>query len=175
MHSTLKLRGQALGLLSMLAVQFILGMILNLFVQLPKTHPGISGGYLSRSIHGFGWAITIGGGIALFLHVIVAIGLLLGSFSLLVRAAAAKSGSWLLTSIIGALGVLAALTNGLAFLGYNSDVNSFVMAVGFIVAAVSYTTALSFVANPALISEAKAEDAEHHTHGFFGRFRTSHG
>lgn len=158
----------------MLALQFLLGMILNLFVQLPTTHPGTSGAYISRSLHGFGWAITIGGGIVLFLHVIVAIGLLLASLSLVVRAAATKSGSWLLTSIIGALGVLAALTNGLAFLGYNSDVNSFVMAVGFMVAAVSYTTALSFAMSPAQASKAKLEEAKHTGH-FFGRFRTSHG
>jgi hypothetical protein len=130
--------------MGMLSVQFILGMILNLFVTLPKTHPGQTGNYFNRAVHGFGWAITNGAGIALLLHVIVAIGLLLGSLSLVVRTIYAKSGYWITISVIGALGVIVALTNGLAFIGYNSDATSFVMAMGFIAAAIAYSTGLAW-------------------------------
>lgn len=144
MNSRAKLRGQALGLLSLLGIQFVLGMVLNLFVQLPKTHPGITGSYISRALHGFIWALTNGAGVILLLHVVVAVGLLLGSLTLVIRTLITKDRSWIRVSIIGALGVLAALTNGLAFLGYNNDVNSFVMALGFMVAATSYSTALAF-------------------------------
>jgi len=156
---TAKLRGQSFGLLIMLAVQFALGMALNLFVKLPKAHPGQTGGYFARTVHGFGWAITNGGGIVLILHVIVAIGLLLASLALLARAIASQSRSWTVAGLIGFLGIVAALTNGLAFIGYNSDITSYVMAMGFIVAAVSYSAALSFAAVPAKAAKPAGQKA----------------
>ncbi len=85
----------------------------------------------------------------MLLHVLVAIGLLLGSLSLLGQAIVIKNRAWVITSAVGVLGVITALTNGLAFIGYNKDVNSFVMAMGFLAAAVAYSTALSFGVNVA--------------------------
>src|SRR5437764_9678868 len=101
MNKQEQMRRQAIGLLSMLGIQFILGMILNSFVTLPKTHTGTTGNYFSRAVHGFGWAVSNGGGIILLLHVIVAIGLLLGSLSLLIRAISLKSQSWITGAVIG--------------------------------------------------------------------------
>jgi glucan phosphoethanolaminetransferase (alkaline phosphatase superfamily) len=124
------LRRQSLGLLTMLSIQFILGMLLNLFVDLPKNAS-------------FGTTLSHGG-IVLALHIIIAVGLLIGSIILIVRSAATRSKSWLIASIIGALGVFVALTNGLAFIFNDDDVTSFIMALGFIVSATTYSTALSF-------------------------------
>jgi quinol-cytochrome oxidoreductase complex cytochrome b subunit len=154
-----KIRGQALGLLSMLAIQFILGMILNLYVKLPKVHPGTTGNFFSRAVHSFGWAVTNGAGIALLLHVIIAAGLLLGSLTLVFRAAAARSKPWLAVSIVGALAIITALTNGLAFIGYDNDTASFIMAIGFITATVAYTTGLAYsvMQLPAKSQPAKAK------------------
>jgi len=140
----MRIKGQSFGLLTMLAIQFILGMILNLFVTIPKVHPGQSGNFGSRSIHGFGWAITNGGGITLLLHVIMAILLLIASLSLVIRTISAKSSFWVGVSAFGAIGVIVALTNGLAFIGYDSDATSFVMAMGFITAAAAYSTGLAW-------------------------------
>jgi hypothetical protein len=166
------LKKQSFGLLSMLTIQFVLGMILNLFVELPKIHPGVTGNFASRAYHGFVWAISSGGGIVLVLHVLVAIGLLIGSIALVARAVAAGSKSWLSVSIVGALGVIVALTNGLAFIGYDNDVSSFVMAIGFIVAATAYSTALSFAVSPETETEAaKSAQAQHVGH----RLRPTHG
>jgi hypothetical protein len=123
------LRRQSLGLLTMLSIQFILGMLLNLFVDLPKNAS-------------FGTTLSHGG-IVLALHIIIAVGLLIGSIILIVRSAATRSKSWLIASIIGALGVFVALTNGLAFIFNDDDVTSFIMALGFIVSATTYSTALS--------------------------------
>lgn len=136
MHAKLKLQG--IGLLNGLALQFILGMILNLFTTLPNKHPGQTGNYFARSSHSFGWAITLGGGVTLFLHVIIAIGLLLGSFAFIIRAAKAHSKLWLWVSSIGFIGIITAFSHGLAFLDSNSDVDSFIMAMGYIVATVAY-------------------------------------
>ncbi|MBX4199427.1 hypothetical protein KW789_00855 [Candidatus Saccharibacteria bacterium] len=144
----MRLHRQSLGLLLMLIVQFVLGMVLDLFVELPKNHAGTSGDFISRAWHGFIWAVSSGGGIVLTLHVIVAIGLILGSIGLVIRAAILRNRFWLAISIVGALGIFVALTNGLAFIGYGNDVNSFVMAMGFIVAAVAYSPALSVAENP---------------------------
>jgi glucan phosphoethanolaminetransferase (alkaline phosphatase superfamily) len=169
-----KLRGQSIGLLSMLGIQFILGMVLNLFVQLPKIHSGTSGNFFSRFVHGFGWAITIGGGIVLTLHVLVAIGLLLGSLALLARAIAVRNKPWIIGSAIGALGVITALTNGLAFIGYNQNATSFVMAMGFFVAATAYSVVLArvHVINPRL--KHKSTNRAQISKGFSGRVRHSH-
>jgi hypothetical protein len=137
-----KLKHQSIGLLNGLALQFILGMMLNLFTTLPNKHPGQTGNYFVRSGHSFGWAITLGGGLTLFLHVIVAIGLLLGSTAFVVRAAKAHSKLWLWVSSIGLIGILTAFSHGLAFLDFNNDVESFIMAMGYIVATVAYVTGI---------------------------------
>lgn len=137
-----KLKQQCIGLLNMLALQFILGMILNLFVTLPNKHPGQSGNYFIRSSHNFAWAISLGGGVTLFLHVLVAIGLLLGSIAFVVRAVKAHSKLWIWVSGIGLIGILTAFSHGLAFLDYNNDVESFIMAMGYIVATVAYVTGI---------------------------------
>ena len=137
-----KLRLQSIGLLSMLALQFILGMMLNLFVTLPNKHPGQTGNYFVRSGHSFAWAISLGGGITLFLHVLIAIGLLTGSIAFVVRAAKAHSKRWLWVSSIGLVGILTAFSHGLAFLDFNNDVESFIMAMGYIVATVSYSAGI---------------------------------
>lgn len=140
MHA--KLKHQAIGLLNGLALQFILGMILNMFVTLPSKHPGQTGNYFVRSGHSFGWAITFGGGLTLFLHVIVAIGLLLGSVAFIVRAAKAHSKLWLWVSSVAFIGIITAFSHGLAFLDFNNDVDSFIMAMGYIVATVAYVTGI---------------------------------
>jgi hypothetical protein len=93
-----------LGLLSMLGLQFILGMILNLFIKLPKDSNSLT------------MTIKHGGGLVLVLHILVAIGLLIGSLILVARSYVVKSRPWIIASIVGALGVIAALTNGLAFI-----------------------------------------------------------
>lgn len=137
-----KLRQQGIGLLTGLAVQFILGMLLNMFTSLPNKHPGQTGNYFVRSGHSFGWAITFGGGVTLFLHVIVAVALLFGSIAFIVRAAKAHSKLWLWVSSIGFIGIITAFSHGLAFLDFNSDVDSFIMAMGYIVATVAYITGI---------------------------------
>lgn len=137
-----KLRHQGIGLLNGLALQFILGMILNMFVNIPSKHPGQTGNYFVRSGHSLSWAITLGGGVTLFLHVIIAIGLLLGSTAFIIRATIAHSKLWLWVSSIGFIGIITAFSHGLAFLDFNKDVDSFIMAMGYIVATVAYVTGI---------------------------------
>jgi hypothetical protein len=152
-----KLRSQSLGLLTMLSIQFILGMVLNLFVELPKN--ASVGSILSH------------GGVVLVLHILVAVGLLLGSLALIFRASTAHSKSWLIASIIGALGVFVALTNGLAFIFNDDDVTSFIMALSFIVAATAYSTTLSFAEHP---EDTRQLSRSEKSKGLNARVRHSH-
>lgn len=137
-----RLRRQSITLLAMLALQFILGMILNLFVALPSKHPGQDGNYFVRSGHSFAWAITFGGGVTLFLHVLVAIGLLVHSIFFIFRAVKLGSKHWIWTGAIGLVGIMAAFSNGLSFLDFNKDFSSFIMAMGYIVATIAYAVGI---------------------------------
>jgi len=136
------LRQVTFAILMMLATQFILGMTLNLFETLPAKHPGQTGNYFVRSGHSFAWAITFGGGIVLFLHVLVALGLLGHSIMLFVRSIKTHSKPWTWVSTIGMLGIMAAFSNGLSFLDFNHDFSSFIMAMGYIVATIAYGVGL---------------------------------
>ena len=137
-----QLRQRSLILLILLAAQFVLGMLLNVFVTLPAKHPGQSGNYFVRSGHSFGWAITLGGGVVLFLHVLVAIGLLVNSLILLIQAVKAHHTLWGWIATVGLVSILAAFSNGLAFLDFNRSISSFIMAMGYIMATTAYTAGL---------------------------------
>lgn len=165
-------------MLSLLGIQFVLGMILNLYVRIPKVHPGVTGNYFSRSVHSFGWALTNGAGIVLILHILAAIGLLLGAISLLARAISTHAGHWITFSALGLLGVIVALTNGLAFLGYNDNAaSSLIMSLGFIFSLTMYSVGLTYSpkAKSAKSETAKSVRPEHTPgHRSYGRFRASH-
>ena len=118
-------------------------MILNLFVNLPKAHPGASGNeYFSRSSHSLLWVLTNGGGISLTIHAYVAIALLLGAIALFVRSIAARNKSWIWTSGIAAFFTIGALLNGLSFVDYNENFSSMIMAICWFVAVGSIVAGL---------------------------------
>jgi hypothetical protein len=76
--------------------------------------------------------------------------LLIGSITLIVRVFLLKKQILgLLRVLVGAIGIIAALTNGFAFIGSGSDVNSFIMAIGFMLAVTAYSVTLTFNAYPA--------------------------
>lgn len=137
-----RFRQHSLVMLIMLAVQYVLGMILNLFVTLPDKHPGQSGNYFIRSEHSFGWAVTLGGGLVLTLHVLLGVGLIVRGIIMFVDVVRNRSTPWIWISIIGLIGITGAFSNGLSFLDFNRDLNSFIMAVGYIVATASYFAGL---------------------------------
>lgn len=128
--------------LILLVVQFLLGMVVNLFIQLPSVHPGAQAPeYFSGVVQGVAWAL-VHSQLGLLLHVVV--GLLLGiaSFVLLGLAIASRRRAWIITSILGWIGIVGAGFNGASFLNYGHDFSSLLMSIGFILALVSY--AISF-------------------------------
>ena len=129
-------------MVALLVLQFVIGMSLDLFIQLPDSHPGVSGSFIGRSLHGYGWAVTNGGGIALTLHMIIASVLVLGSVATLGFSIAAKHKAWIFASSFGLVGVWLAFLNGLEFINTNLDKHSMAMAMAFMIALVSYGTGL---------------------------------
>lgn len=127
-----------LGLVIMfvlLVVQFVVGMYLNFYVTLPDAHPGTAGSY-APSIP---WAIAGHAGVALAIHVVNWILLTLGAIALLVRGILSKRKTYIWGNSLGLLFILMAGSGGLTFLNRGGhDQESYMMAIGFILAFVAY-------------------------------------
>lgn len=104
-----------------LATQFLLGMILNLYVSLPFPSPLTTAALL--------------GVVVLVLHIIVGIAALGLSLRMIVTAARGPGRRGLALSAITAAGNIVAFLAGLSFtFGDQSDAASFVMTFGFYIA-----------------------------------------
>ncbi|MGA7173693.1 MAG: hypothetical protein WCB86_02020 [Candidatus Dormiibacterota bacterium] len=128
-----ELRRLGLGLVWLCLIQYLLGMQLNLFVAIPRHHPGSSGSdYFSRALQSVLWGISHGGLLAF--HVGLGIVLLLGSLRLALAAFQAPPRGLRAIAVLGVLAVLAASFNGASFLSYHEDLSSMIMASSFAVA-----------------------------------------
>jgi hypothetical protein len=143
-----RLQRHALGLLVGFGVQFLAGMTLNLFVTLPKVHSGTNGkNYFASSGHGLIWSLSGGGGVALTIHVYIAVALFLGCVGLFIRGLKLDKPVWTWSGGIAALFTLGALFNGLSFIDYNHDVSSMIMASCWLIAVFSLIIGLLKFAN----------------------------
>jgi hypothetical protein len=134
-HADSRLRRQASGLLIGYALQFLAGMVLNLFVRVPSSHPGANdSAYFGGVLHGLWWALGGGGNWALATHAGLAVLLVLGSISLAVMSLLVGTRRWIVASTIAALTTIGALFNGLSFINYNHDVSSLIMAICWLLA-----------------------------------------
>ena len=129
---------------AVLLVQFIAGMTVNLFVELPKVHPGSQATeYFSGVVEGIVWAI-VNGKAYLQVHVLLGLLLVLGSSTILVLSIATKQRKWVVAGTMGWVGTIGAGFNGGSYLNYGHELSSFLMAVGFLVAIVSYAIVVHF-------------------------------
>jgi uncharacterized membrane protein YhaH (DUF805 family) len=129
-----RLSGNAFGGVVLLTAQFLFGMALNLFITLPRSHPGANPGeYFSGSLQSVVWAL--GSGIWLLLiHVIVALLILANAIALVVQAIRERRRSAIVLAVFGLLGVVFAGFNGASFLDFNFDFSSMLMSAGFALA-----------------------------------------
>lgn len=97
---------------ALLVIQFIVGMYLNFYVELPTAHPGIHGSY-APSIP---WAIAGHAGIALAIHVVNWILLTVGAIALVVRSILSHRKALITGNSLGLLFILMAGSGGLTFL-----------------------------------------------------------
>ncbi len=131
-------------MLTLLVIQFVTGMILDMFIDLPDVHPGVYGSL----VDGYDWALSGGGGFALTAHVVVATILVLGAIAALGFAILARHKVWIIAASFGLLATVAAFLNGLIFIGTNKDEHSLAMAFTFMVALIAYGAGLYFAKIP---------------------------
>jgi hypothetical protein len=124
-----RLRGQVFGAIVVILLQAGIGMFVNLFVSIPKHHPGAdSSDYFSGSTRSVIWAIAHGG-VVLAIHVALGLLLALMVIGIVARALSLGRRSVISWSILGALGSIGAGFTGAGFLDFNQDVSSFFMAI----------------------------------------------
>jgi hypothetical protein len=136
-------RGRApLWMLGLLGAQFLVGMAVNLYVKLP------SGGMTQM--------MNSGPSPLLMVHMML--GMTLGVGALLTLWFARRYGRWPIVCAAVALGgILLAGIDGMVFVaGGHSDVASFLMAAGFLVAAGGYVAELVTITDGAPVAAAMA-------------------
>ena len=116
------LRRTSLGMAIGLLVQYGLGMVVNLYVTVPRQDEG--GGFLTA----IGRALA-NGPLALGVHAALGLLLIAGAVSLVIRAAAARqrAAAWL--SAVGLVAILGAAAGGAGFVNSDSDGASLAMAL----------------------------------------------
>jgi hypothetical protein len=130
-------------ILLLLAIQFFVGIVINLYVQIPATHPGTqSSNYFAGVVQGVVWALGHGTW-SLVVHVALGLLLVLASFLLIGFAIAFRQRPWIIISLTGCAGIAAAGFNGASFMNYGHDFSSLLMSSGFLLATISYTIGFS--------------------------------
>jgi hypothetical protein len=132
------MRRRTLGTLVFLAVQFLVGMAINLFASIPDNHPGAAAGdYFSGAFASVVW--TFSSGIAVLItHVVIGFLLLFNAIELIVRArrSGLRGATWLAS--LGLFGILVSGLNGASFLTFHQDFSSMLMSTGFAISLVAY-------------------------------------
>jgi hypothetical protein len=147
-----QLRNGFLALLCVLIVQFLLGMAVNLFVTVPRDHPGANAPeYFSGVVQSVTWAI-LHGHVLLILHAILGLLLVLMGAGVMFQAIRSGTRSVVITSVIGAIAILAAGFNGGSYLNYHEDFSSMIMASLFAIAVIAYAVALYLTAEAKPVS-----------------------
>ena len=141
--SQLRLRALTAIILVLLAAQFLVGVLVNLYVQVPAVHPGANAPeYFSGVVLGVAWAL-LHAPLWLQLHAIVGLLLFIASVLLIGFAIAARRRAWIILSIIGLFGIIAGGFNGASFMNYGHDFSSLLMSLGFLLSAIPYIIGLS--------------------------------
>jgi hypothetical protein len=126
-------------ILVLLGIQFLVGMLVNLFVQVPSVHSGVgASNYFLGVVQAVAWAL-VQAPLWLLVHAIVGLLLFLASLVLIGFAIAARRRAWIIIAVIGLIGIMGAGFNGASFMNYGFNVSSLLMSVGFLLAAVAYT------------------------------------
>jgi hypothetical protein len=128
--------------IGMLLIQYLLGLVVNLFVTIPENHPGARPSeYFGGVVQSVTWAI-LHGGLWLTLHGAFGLVLLIGAIGTLVQAIRLGGGGRITWSAVGLFAVVSAGFNGGSFLNYNQDYSSMLMAIGWALAMTSYVVLL---------------------------------
>src|SRR5215469_3555469 len=93
----------AFWLLLLLSLQFVLGMITNLYVTVPTHHPGSQAAeYFGGVVAGVAWSIAQGVWV-LRIHALLGLLIILIGFALIASAVSGRRRVWIVCSIIALL------------------------------------------------------------------------
>ena len=141
---------------ALLLVQYLLGMVVNVYVVLPGRHPGASAGdFFSGAAAGLAWLITDGPAWAAA-H--AAFGMAIAAAAIAAVALAWRRGGTAAktASVVGALAVIGAGFNGASFVNYGKSFSSMIMAGLWALALACYLTgAVLAVRRPQAITGAR--------------------
>ena len=136
------------GAMLLVLTQAAIGMVVNLYVTIPKHHPGAQPSeYFGGSFHSVIWAIGHGAA-ALALHTALGLALVLTVIASATEAIRSGDRSAAVWSILAALLVLGAGFNGASFIDFNDNANSLIMALLGLAAVASYAVVLLRLASP---------------------------
>jgi hypothetical protein len=124
------LRSQGLGMLFSLTLQYILGMVSNLYVQFPNTT-------VEGQLWEFAWTQ-----VSEAAHIILGLLLFIASLVLLIRAVSSKQRTWTIAGSIGLAGILVAIYGGVRFIPTQNAPYSLLMSIAFIIAMLAYVWGL---------------------------------
>ena|ERR1035437_6730572 len=124
------LRTHGIILIIILTLEYILGMITNLFVIFPE----------NKNV-GQMWAFAKLQ-LPIILHVLVGYSLLISALVLLIRAIRMKNKRWIIASVISNIAILVAIISGILSVPSQVGTYSFIMAISFIIALLSIGWAL---------------------------------
>jgi hypothetical protein len=130
------LRGASFGALMMLIIQFAIGIVVNLYVTVPAADRG------SGFFGALGKAFSSGPA-ALATHAGLGLLIVLAALALVVRSVLARHAPTIVLSVLGLLGILAAVVNGIRFVSDGGPANaSLAMALSTAVAMLCYAISL---------------------------------
>ncbi|MGH2874460.1 MAG: hypothetical protein ACRDL5_18625 [Solirubrobacteraceae bacterium] len=122
----------------LLLAQFVLGMVVNLYVVVPRSHPGArAGNYLSGVVSGVSWAIRRGPW-SLAVHAALGLALVIVALVYLLHTLRTRTRGALAPALLGAVLTIGAGFNGASFLDFGHAVSSLVMAVCSVLAFTAY-------------------------------------
>jgi hypothetical protein len=131
-----------LGACLLLLVQYLLGMVVNLYVVIPAHHPGAgAGNYLAGAASGVAWVIPDGPAWAAA-HAALGLAIVVAAVSAIFWSRRGGSRLTMFMSVLGALAILGAAFNGVSFLNYGKSFSSMIMAGLWALALVCYLVGL---------------------------------
>jgi hypothetical protein len=123
-------RGLAINLAAclLLLIQYLLGMVANVFVVLPARHPGANAAnYFSGAATGVGWVIASGPA-WVAAHAAFGFALVVAAFLAIALTWRQGSRGGRTLAVLGALAIIGAGFNGASFLTYGKAFSSMIMA-----------------------------------------------
>ena len=146
--SARRLQAVNLAACMLLLAQYLLGMVVNLFVSLPAHHPGSgAGSYFAGVASGLAWVIPHGPAWAAA-HAAFGLALVLAAFAGVALSWRHASRACTTASVLGALAILGAGFNGASFLNYGQNYSSMIMSGLWALAVACYVTGMFLAARP---------------------------